>query len=115
MTERTITEQDVASFREKLDAWAAELTENESAILAMISVRAFPDVAEAEVQGFAGPGQVFEVDDYSFDIEQVLNIGSASSGAGAGKVTFNPFHVGRGRRAFGPGTLDSFVGVPLKP
>ena len=27
----------------------------------------------------------------SFDIEQVLNIGSQSSGAGAGKVTFNPF------------------------
>lgn len=36
-------------------------------------------------------GGVFEVEDYSFDIEQVLNIGSQSSGAGAGKVTFNPF------------------------
>jgi hypothetical protein len=33
----------------------------------------------------------FEVNDYSFNIEQVLNIGSQSSGAGAGKVTFNPF------------------------
>ena len=28
-------------------------------------------------------------------IEQVLNIGSQSSGAGAGKVTFNPFSVTR--------------------
>jgi hypothetical protein len=28
---------------------------------------------------------VFEVEDYSFDVEQVLNIGSASGGAGAGK------------------------------
>ena len=27
------------------------------------------------------------------DIEQVLNIGSQSSGAGAGKVTFNPFSI----------------------
>ena len=27
----------------------------------------------------------------SFDIEQVLNIGSQSTGAGAGKVSFNPF------------------------
>jgi bacteriocin-like protein len=27
----------------------------------------------------------------AFDIEQVLNIGSQSSGAGAGKITFNPF------------------------
>ena len=31
----------------------------------------------------------------SFDIEQVLNIGSQSSGAGAGKVTFNPFSIRR--------------------
>ncbi len=38
---------------------------------------------------------VFEVDDYSFDIEQTLNIGSQSSGAGAGKVTFNPFRITR--------------------
>jgi len=29
--------------------------------------------------------------DYSFDVEKVLSIGSQSSGAGAGKVTFNPF------------------------
>lgn len=41
------------------------------------------------------PGTVFEIDDFSFDIEQVLNIGSQSSGAGAGKVTFNPFQITR--------------------
>jgi type VI secretion system secreted protein Hcp len=40
-------------------------------------------------------GNVFEIDDFSFDIEQVLSIGSQSSGAGAGKVTFNPFQVTR--------------------
>jgi type VI secretion system secreted protein Hcp len=40
-------------------------------------------------------GAVFEIDDFSFDIEQVLNIGSQSSGAGAGKVTFNPFQITR--------------------
>lgn len=40
-------------------------------------------------------GSVFEIDDFNFDIEQVLNIGSQSSGAGAGKVTFNPFTVTR--------------------
>jgi len=38
---------------------------------------------------------VCEVEDYSFDIEQVLNIGSQSSGAGAGKITFNPFSITR--------------------
>jgi len=40
-------------------------------------------------------GCVFEVEDYSFDIEQTLNIGSQSSGSGAGKVTFNPFSITR--------------------
>jgi len=43
----------------------------------------------------AGAGQLFEVKDYSFDIEQTLNIGSQSMGTGAGKVTFNPFSITR--------------------
>jgi type VI secretion system secreted protein Hcp len=43
----------------------------------------------------AGAGHIFEIDDYSFDIEQTLNIGSQSTGAGAGKVTFNPFSITR--------------------
>jgi type VI secretion system Hcp family effector len=38
---------------------------------------------------------VFEIEDFSFDIEQTLNIGSQSKGAGAGKVTFNPFSITR--------------------
>jgi type VI secretion system secreted protein Hcp len=40
-------------------------------------------------------GKVFEIEDYSFDVEQTLNIGSQSSGAGAGKITFNPFSITR--------------------
>ncbi len=40
-------------------------------------------------------GNVFEIEDFSFDIEQTLNIGSQSSGAGAGKITFNPFSITR--------------------
>ncbi len=40
-------------------------------------------------------GKVFEIEDYSFDIEQTLNIGSQSSGSGAGKITFNPFSITR--------------------
>lgn len=43
---------------------------------------------------FAQKG-LFEVEDYSFDIEQTLGIGSQSTGAGAGKVTFNPFSITR--------------------
>ena len=40
-------------------------------------------------------GKIFEVEDFSFDIEQTLNIGSQASGAGAGKVNFNPFSITR--------------------
>lgn len=38
---------------------------------------------------------LFEVEDFSFDVEQTLNIGSQSSGTGAGKITFNPFSITR--------------------
>lgn len=38
---------------------------------------------------------LFEIEDYSFDVEQVLNIGSQSSGSGAGKITFNAFSITR--------------------
>jgi hypothetical protein len=37
------------------------------------------EISDAEMENVAG------------GIEQVLNIGSQSSGTGAGKVTFNPF------------------------
>ena len=47
----------------------------------------FKDAANAKA--------LFEVEDFSFDIEQTLNIGSQSTGAGAGKVTFNPFSITR--------------------
>src|SRR3978361_2299685 len=42
-----------------------------------------------------GANGLFEIEDFSFDIEQTLNIGSQSTGAGAGKVTFNPFSITR--------------------
>ena len=38
---------------------------------------------------------LFEIEEFNFDIEQTLNIGSQSTGAGAGKVTFNPFSITR--------------------
>ena len=47
----------------------------------------FSDAANAKA--------LFEIEDFSFDIEQALNIGSQSTGAGAGRVTFNPFSITR--------------------
>ena len=43
----------------------------------------------------SGGPAMFEIQDFNFDIEQTLNIGSSSSGAGAGKITFNPFSITR--------------------
>lgn len=42
-----------------------------------------------------GSTALFEVEDFSFDVEQTLNIGSQSTGAGAGRITFNPFSITR--------------------
>jgi len=49
----------------------------------------------SDLKNYATASQLFEVEDYSFDIEQVLNIGSQSTGAGAGKITFNAFSITR--------------------
>ena len=50
----------------------------------------------------AKDGALFEIEDFSFDVEQVLNIGSQSTGAGAGKITFNPFSITRKIDKFSP-------------
>lgn len=58
---------------------------------------------------------LFEVEDYSFDIEQVLNIGSQSSGAGAGKITFNPFSITRKTDVASPVLFqEACTGTPFK-
>jgi len=60
-------------------------------------------------------GQIFEVEDYSFDIEQTLNIGSQAGGAGAGKVTFNPFSITRKIDAASPLLFDmACSGTPFQ-
>jgi type VI secretion system Hcp family effector len=53
--------------------------------------------AERQLPAFNFPpnDNIFEVDNYSFDIAQVLSIGSQSTGAGAGKVTFDPLSITR--------------------
>ena len=56
----------------------------------------FAKSAQGSGIDFPPNSNIFEVDSYSVDIVQVLNIGSQSSGAGAGKVTFDPF-VSRAR------------------
>lgn len=45
--------------------------------------------------GSGGPCSVFAAESIMSDITQTLNIGSQGSGAGAGKVTFNPFTIAK--------------------
>ena len=66
-------------------------------------------------------GNIFEVEGYSFDIHQTLNIGSQSTGAG--KVTFNPFSITKKIDKSSPvlfapgpsahGSLEDFIGQPF--
>lgn len=58
--------------------------------------------------GAAQGAKPIEIDDFAFAVEQTLNIGSASSGAGAGKVTFNPLTV---TRNLDKNTPSLFVGA----
>ncbi len=51
--------------------------------------------ADFKAQASGKTSKVFEVQSFNFGIEQTLNIGSQSTGAGAGKVVFNPFHIDR--------------------
>jgi hypothetical protein len=71
------------SFRPQLEALEARLA---------LSTATPPAITS---QPLPPSGAIFEVKDYSFDIEQVLNVGAQASGAGAGKVTFNPFSITR--------------------
>lgn len=55
------------------------------------------------------------VESFSFDIEQTLNIGSQSTGAGAGKITFNPFSITRFPDVMSPHLLvQCCSGTPFK-
>lgn len=65
--------------------------------------------------GENGKPGLFEIEDFSFDIEQTLNIGSQSTGAGAGKVTFNPFSITRKIDRFSPVLFEKACsGTPFK-
>jgi type VI secretion system secreted protein Hcp len=69
----------------------------------------------SDLKTYASNGQLFEVEDYSFDIEQTLNIGSGGTGAGAGKVTFNPFSITRKIDKSSPVLFESACsGTPYK-
>ena len=74
---------------------------------------------DALANGKTGTGEkapgLFEIEDFSFDIEQTLNIGSQSTGAGAGKVTFNPFSITRKIDRFSPRLFElACSGTPFQ-
>ena len=58
---------------------------------------------------------LFQIDDYGLDIVQTLNIGSQSTGAGAGRVTFDPFRITRRPDQASPKFFEmSCSGTPFK-
>lgn len=71
-----------------------EYLPSESQVDMKVSGQDAKELAQPFADAFNKKG-LFEVEDYSFDIEQTLGIGSQSTGAGAGKVTFNPFSITR--------------------
>lgn len=59
--------------------------------------------------------QFIRLSDFSTDIEQTLNIGSQSTGAGAGRVTFNPFTIRKPIDATSPTLFTNAAsGTPFK-
>lgn len=65
-------------------------------VVLRLAFEAYPASSPAPVLNTVVPPPapfVIEVLTVDFDVEQTLNIGSQSSGAGAGKVTFNPFSI----------------------
>ena len=59
--------------------------------------------------------QILHIESFSSDIEQTLSIGSQSTGAGAGKVTFNPFSITKKVDATSPILFQqSASGTPFK-
>jgi type VI protein secretion system component Hcp len=70
----------------------------DAAALTGSSQISFPTPATADP--FPGGGELtgrsfFPISGWSNNVEQTLNIGSQSSGAGAGKITFEPFSITR--------------------
>ena len=58
---------------------------------------------ESQDSHFAGKDGWFEVKEFSFGIENTLNISSASGGAGAGKADFKEFTIKKGETAAASG------------
>jgi hypothetical protein len=46
--------------------------------------------AGKKARGVKGGGGVFEIKDFTFDIQNPTTVGSATGGAGAGKIIFKP-------------------------
>ena len=59
--------------------------------------------------------QLFALDSFSVDDQQTLRIGSQSSGAGAGKVIFDPLHLSLEQPALQPQLFQMLAaGTPFK-
>lgn len=72
--------------------------------------------ANLELKGYNSTNKTtFEALDFSFDVEQTLNIGSQSTDAGASKITFNPMAIKKAVDQHSPELLQAAAsGTPYE-
>jgi type VI protein secretion system component Hcp len=75
---------------------------NLSLLVAALALATAPAAAKAQPHGHAAPPshgkhgpKTIEIEDFSFDVEQVLDVGGQGHADRAGKVRFNPIHITR--------------------
>ena len=73
------------------------------------------DIASIKDKFDGANPQFISISKYSTDVDQTLNIGSLSSGAGAGKIEFNPLIITKFSDALSPVLfVNAASGTPFK-
>jgi type VI secretion system secreted protein Hcp len=114
---RTTTAAEAAEHREVhvrirygLMAWTAAVALAGVPATALAAVDAFIwfDAVKGDTKDTAHKG-AFEIKDFSFDVAGTPTLGSATGGAGAGKVKFNEFTIKRTVDRASPGFFQSMT------
>lgn len=105
-TKAYVMEGPIVVYMRLIDYNATALTSNGAHAYELASVKEVLDVTNP---------QFIPLLSYHSDVEQTLNIGSQSTGAGAGRITFNPFRVLRYSDGLSPILFQNTAsGTPFK-